>query len=150
MITDQPSLVIRIGIGKLFGFLFGLTAFLIMPMLMPETNEMFLWAMLLWYTAMGAIIGVFGVFTYHPVLKLPMPWWFRALVIGAWLNFVLTLFIYDQLKVFSLAMFDQSGMFASPFWFVLEGAIIALIIGYFATSIAGEGPEVIMKDHERT
>jgi hypothetical protein len=35
---------------------------------------------LLWYTTLGAIIGVF---TWHPVLKLPLPWWIRAQALGA-------------------------------------------------------------------
>jgi hypothetical protein len=42
----------------------------------------------------GAIIGVFGVITYHPLLRLSMPWWFRAPLTGAWMNFVLTFFAY--------------------------------------------------------
>ena len=48
------------------------------------------WGILLWYTTLGAIIGVFGVYTWNPVLKLPMPWWFLAPLLGAWMNFVST------------------------------------------------------------
>lgn len=44
---------------------------------------------------MGAFIRVFGMFTRHPVLRLPMTWWFRAPVIGAWMNLVLVFFAYD-------------------------------------------------------
>lgn len=55
----------------------------------------FRWALLLWYTTMGVIIGVYGFFTYHPILKSPFPWWFRASLIGAWMNLVLSLFIYE-------------------------------------------------------
>jgi hypothetical protein len=31
----------------------------------------------------------------------------------------------------------------SPFWFVLEGAIVGLIMGYFATRFGGEGEETV-------
>jgi hypothetical protein len=43
-------------------------------------------------------IGVFGVFDRHPVLYFPMPWYVRAPIIGAWVNFVLMLFTYDTMK----------------------------------------------------
>ena len=46
--------------------------------------------------SLGAVIGVFGVYTSHPVLHIPLPWWVRAPAIGGWMNFVLTLFAYDQ------------------------------------------------------
>lgn len=36
-------------------------------------------------------------------------------------------------------------MICSPFWFVLEGAVIGLIIGFFATRFGGEGAETVNK-----
>jgi len=88
---------------------------------------------LLWYTTVGAVIGMFGVMTWHPILQLPMPWWFRSTLIGAWMNFVLTLLIYDLLTVMLVDLFGAYSPFRSPFWFVAEGAIVGLVIGYFAT-----------------
>lgn len=140
---QNPSMVTRIGIGKAIGFVVGLLGFVIVPSIVPDAQPMFRWAILLWYTTFGAIIGVYGVFTYHPVLKLPMPWWFRAPIVGAWLNFVLTLFIYDELKAFMTVMFGTSGGMASPFWFVFEGAIIGLMIGYMCTRYGGEGKATV-------
>ena len=32
------------------------------------------------------------------VLKMPMPWWIRSTVIGAWMNFVLTFFAYNDMQ----------------------------------------------------
>lgn len=144
---QQPSMVMRIAIGKGIGFVVGLIGFVIVPAILPDAGSMFRWAMLLWYTTFGAIIGVYGVFTYHPVLKLPMPWWFRAPIIGAWLNFVLTLFIYDELAAFMTAMFGTEGSFSSPFLFVLEGAVFGLMIGYMCTRYGGEGKETV-RDQE--
>ena len=96
-----------------------------------------------WYTTVGAFIGVFGVFTWHPILKLPMPWWFRSVWVGAWMNFVLTLFIYDLLQAYMTFFFGENGVISSPFWFVLEGALVGLLIGFLATRFGGEGKEAV-------
>ena len=141
----KPSLMTRIAVGKLIGFLFGFAGFLLLPFFLPEAGWLIRWGILLWYTTVGAIIGVFGVFTWHPVLKLPFPWWFRAPLIGAWMNFVLTFFAYDTMQQMMLSLFGEEGMMSSPFWFTAEGAIIGLVIGYIATLLGGEGKETVGK-----
>jgi len=140
---DNPSLTTRIAIGKIVGFAIGLIGFVLMPYIWPEAPLMLRWGVLLWYTTVGAIIGLVGVFTRHPVLRLPMPWWFRAPIMGGWMNFVLTFFAYDVMKAMLVAMFGPDGIFSSPFWFVLEGAIVGLLIGYLATRFGGEGKETV-------
>ncbi len=75
------------------------------------------------------------------MLDLPLPWWVRAPMIGGWMNFVLTLLMYDQLHAFCVALFGPDSALTSPFWFVAEGAVVALAIGYACTRIGGEGPE---------
>ncbi len=139
----KPSLVTRIAIGKGIGFLVGLIGFIFLPFFLPEAGWLIRWGILLWYTTLGAIIGVFGVFTYHPVLKLPMPWWVRAPLLGAWMNFVLTFFAYDAFRDMLVEMFGADSALASPFWFTLEGALVGLLIGYLATRFGGEGPETV-------
>ena len=140
---EKPSLVARIAIGKAVGFAVGLAGFLLLPVFVPEAGWLIRWGILLWYTTLGAIIGVFGVFTWHPVLKLPMRWWFRAPLLGAWMNFVLTFFAYDIMKDMLVAMFGTEGVLTSPFWFTLEGAVVGLLIGYLATRFGGEGAETV-------
>ena len=140
---EKPSLMMRIAVGKTVGFVFGLAGFILLPYFLPDAGWLLRWGILLWYITVGAFIGVFGVVTYHPVLKLPMPWWFRAVLVGAWMNFVLTFFAYEAMRDMMLALFGQDGVLSSPFWFTLEGAIIGLVIGYFATRLGGEGPETI-------
>jgi hypothetical protein len=115
------------------------------PIFLPEAGWLIRFGILLWYTTFGAIIGVFGVFTWHPVLKLPMPWWIRDPVLGAWLNFVLTFFAYDTMQAMMMSLFGPGGMLASPFWFAAEGAVVGLLIGYFATRFGGEGAETAGK-----
>lgn len=140
---ENPSLVTRIGIGKGIGLLIGLTGFVLLPYFWPEADWMIRWGVLLWYTTLGAIIGVFGVFTHHPVLNLPMPWWFRATIIGAWMNFVLTFFAYEAMATMLVSTFGPDSAMTSPYWFVLEGAIVGFVIGYFATKFGGEGKDTL-------
>ncbi len=139
----NPSLMTRIAIGKLTGLVFGLIGFIFLPYFLPDSGWLLRWGILLWYTTVGAIIGVFGVVTYHPILKLPMPWWFRAPLLGAWMNFVLTFFAYDAMKAMMISVFGEGGLLSSPFWFTSEGAIIGFIIGFFATRFGGEGDDVV-------
>ena len=140
---EKPSLVTRIAIGKGVGFAVGLVGFIFLPFFVPEAGWLIRWGILLWYTTLGAIIGMFGVFTWHPILKMPMPWWLRAPFLGAWMNFVLTFFAYDAMKDMLVAVFGPDGILASPFWFALEGAVFGLLVGYLATRYGGEGPETV-------
>ena len=137
------SLMTRIVIGKGIGFAVGLVGFTMLPLLVPESGWLLRWGVLFWYITVGAVIGVFGVFTWHPILKLPMPWWFRAPLIGGWMNFVLTLFAYDDMQLVITAVFGADGLIQSPFWMVAEGALAGLLIGYFATRFGGEGKEIV-------
>ena len=140
---SNPSLITRIAIGKGIGFIVGLAGFVSLPFFLPDASWLLRWGILFWYTTVGAVIGVFGVFTWHPILKLPMPWWLRSTWIGAWMNFVLTFFAYNDLKDIMVHGFGPNGVLSSPFWFVLEGAVVGLIIGYFATRFGGEGKEAV-------
>lgn len=140
---EKPSLVTRIAIGKGIGLLVGLLGFVTLPFFLPEAGWLIRWGILLWYTTLGAIIGMFGVFTWHPVLKLPLPWWFRAPLIGAWMNFVLTFFAYDAMAAMMLSLFGADGLLLSPFWFTAEGALVGLLIGFCATRFGGEGKETV-------
>ena len=140
---ENPSLVTRIAIGKSIGFAVGLVGLVILPMFWPDSDWTERLAFLFWYTTIGAFIGMAGVFTWHPVLRLPMPWWFRSSMIGAWMNFVLTLFIHERLAEMMLGLSGPDGLFLSPYWFVLEGALVGLLIGYFATRFGGEGAATV-------
>jgi len=143
---SNPSLMTRIVVGKAVGFVVGLVGFLTLPYLSPEADLLLRLGVVLWYTTVGAIIGMFGVYTRHPVLQLPMPWWLRATMLGAWMNFVLAFFVYEKMQVILISMFGTESLLTSPFWLVLEGALVGLIIGYLATRIGGEGPETLQSD----
>jgi len=133
---STSSLTNRIIIGKAIGFILGAIGFFLIPVIFPDTPPMFRWAVWAWYITFGAFIGVMGIYTRHPVLNIPMPWWFRSGILGTWLNFVLYLFISEPL---TLAMETSFMAGWSPLWIVAEGAVIGLLIGYVATKFAGEG-----------
>ena len=40
-------------------------------------------------------------------------------------------------------MFGDDGPFASPFWFTVEGGVVGLVMGFFATRLGGEGKETV-------
>ena len=143
---ENPSLMTRIAIGKTVGFTVGLVGLIFLPTFYPDADWMLRLGILFWYTTVGAVIGMFGVMNWHPILKLPMPWWFRSAWIGGWMNFVLTLFVYDQMAEIMATMFGPDGAIASPFWLVAEGIIVGLLIGFFATRFGGEGKETVAAD----
>jgi hypothetical protein len=140
---ENPSLMTRIIVGKTVGFVIGLAGFIFLPFFLPAAGWLLRWGILLWYTTVGAIIALMGVFDYHPILKIPMPWWFASPAMGAWLNFVLVFFAYDSMAALLTTMFGEAGALASPFWFAAEGAIVGLIIGFFATRFGGEGKATV-------
>ena len=70
-----------------------------------------------------------------------MPWWLVAPGLGAWMNFVLTLFAYDAMKMVMVSAFGENGVLQSPFWFVAEGAFVGLVIGYVVTRFGGQAAE---------
>ena len=142
----NPSLVTRVAVGKIVGLTIGLMGFGFFEFFLPDADWMLRWGVFLWYTTLGAIIGVFGVFNWHPVLRLPLPWWIRAPLLGGWMNFVLTFFAFDLMESVLIEMFSQNHFLTSPFWFVLEGAIVGFVIGFFCTRFGGEGAETV-KDH---
>jgi hypothetical protein len=139
----KPSLVTRIAVGKLAGLAIGAAAFALLPIMAPEAPAMLRWGVMLWYLTLGGLIGIAGVMTWHPVLRIPLPWWLTAPALGAWMNFVLTLMIHDQAAAVATAAFGPGSPFANPFWLVLEGAIVGLIIGWLAHLAGGEGPETV-------
>lgn len=133
----KPSLLTRIGVGKFVGLVIGAIGFFIAPSFGLDDMKMRI-GILFWYAAIGAFIGFAGVMTWHPILKMKIPWWFLGALIGGWMNFLLVLFAWD---VFAGWLAEHSiwGV-TSPWWGVVEGVIVGPVIAGLATLFGGEGP----------
>jgi len=131
----------RIVYGKTIGFIIGLLAFVFLPMFWPEVSWQMRWGMLFLYTFIGATVGVFGVFVYHPVLRMRMPAWFRGTLIGGSLMLTVVLIAYPVFE----ALMESATIFTglSPYWMILDAAIAGLIIDLIATKKVGEGPSLM-------
>ena len=103
-IRHTPSLTVRIVVAKTTGFAFGLVWLYTLPENMSDTSWLFGVGMLLWYTTMGGFIGLAGIFSVHPIIHIPMPWWLRGPAIGGWMNFVLVLLAYDMVAEVYLSL----------------------------------------------
>lgn len=137
--SPLKTLTYRIGLGKAIGFAIGITAFYLIPYFVSDASFIFRSAVLFWYPTLGAIVGVFGLFSYHPIFNFSIPWWIRGAIIGAWMNFVLTLFAYDQIGTVILAIMGEYSAYISPFVMVVEGALVGVFMDFVLTRFCGEG-----------
>ena len=139
---DRPTLLTRLAVAKMAGLLLGLTAFVLMPIMVPEADGLFRWGVLLWYPTMGMVIAMLEELDARGELPCPMPWWTRGALVGAWLNFVATFLSFDMMAQFMVAAFGPGSFMSSPFWFVPAGALAGVLIAYLVMRFGGEGREI--------
>ena len=137
---EKPSLMLRITIGKSIGFIFGLVAFFVLPM-MGAPDLMFRLGFALWLIITGAMIGLMGVVTYHPLLHIPLPWWVRGPLIGMSTMLTLWLVAHERIDAIVINMFGPDTILSSGAWIIVDGLFIGLVMAWLATMLAGEGRE---------
>lgn len=64
------------------------------------------------------------------------------------MNFVLAFFIYTEFGIAAEPAFYQGSFSQFAFWVSLEGIVIGLIIGFFATRFGGEGSGIVDTDQQ--
>ncbi len=140
----KNKLANRLAISKSLGFLIWLLGFFCIPYFFADADIYFKLAILFWYTTFWGIIGLMGVMSKHPAIEgFKLPWWFRWIFIGAWLDFVIALFMYHSLDAMMVwTMFEGW----SPFWIVAEWAIVWFIIDWITTAVAGDGKKLCKFD----
>ena len=79
----------RIGTAKMIGMAFGILGFILIPYFWPGESMWLRVGILLWYTTLGAMIGIMGIFDHHPMLKFSMPFWVRGPLFVAFFNLLL-------------------------------------------------------------
>lgn len=139
----RSPLARRIAVGKLVGLLLGIAGVILLPLYVPDVDTPMLVGFFFWYITVGAIIGVFGVIDRHPVLALPLPWFVRAPILGAWMNVNLALIAHAGLLPVAQAFLPGIGVGGLVLWGAVEGAIVGLLIGGLATLAGGEGPGIV-------
>jgi hypothetical protein len=136
----QPSLVRRLGMAKILGLTIGLIAFFVIPQLWPQESIWLRIGICLWYTTFGVFIGLAGIVNHHPMLEVPLPFWFRGIFFGGWLNLVLAFLMYEKLQALLAALGTS---FTSPFWIISEGMVLGLAIDGICTWFGGEGRQLL-------
>ena len=121
----KHSIMNRIIIGKSIGFVVGALVFFILPLIGVPLDIYFGLGLWLFYILLGVLIAFFGVMDHHPLLKFPMPWWFRGIFMGLTMHLMLVLlahgeltFIIDKMHTFGLK---------SPWWTLVDGVILGLL-----------------------
>nr|MDD3720475.1 hypothetical protein [Candidatus Gracilibacteria bacterium] len=136
----KSKLIKRVALGKAIGLVFGGIAFFVIPYIFNNSDLFLRFGVWLWYITLGAFVGIFGVMNNHPFFKMDFPFWVRGIALGGWMNFILALFIYNNLVTLM-----QNTVFEgySPFCLIFEGMLFGLIVDYFATKYFGEGKELV-------
>ena len=129
----------RMFVGVSVGFVVGVFTILMSPVFGFPLFSAFGFGTLITFVMMGFTLGLVGMFDYHPILGFKMRWWIRGAVAG----FIFTL-MYILLSYETIAVLMQSNLVAwtglsSPFWALIDGVFIGLIMGWLETKIAGEG-----------
>ena len=101
---------------------------------------------MLWYPLVEAVIGLVGFYHRHQALQLPMPWWLRAPLLCAWMNFVLAFFCFPVMVALYQDLWPSLPAWATSLLLALEGAAVGAIIGAIATHVGGDGPETVTTD----
>ena len=132
---NLSPLIASITAAKLVAFAVGVVVFLVLPSLVSELNRVHRWALLFWYPTLAGVAVASNVADFSKLKLLRPPWWLRTPLIGGWLNLMVVLFASDIMRNYSLVVLSSSGKLTSPFWFVLDGAIIAIISGFIAVKV---------------
>lgn len=133
----KKSVTNRIIIGKSIGFIAGLLAFFILPALGVDLDLKFGLGLIVFYTILGVLTAFGGTMNHHPLFKFPLNWWLRGSIFGLIMHVMLVLIAYDQIAIIIQSM--NIGGMVSPWWALLDGVILGLIMAFTETKFAGEG-----------
>lgn len=137
---QKHSIAGRVVVSKLIGFIIGGFVLLLLPLVPVATSFEFKIGFVLLIVMMSVVIGFFGIFTYHPIFtSWRMRWWFRGPLVGVVFFLILVLLAKDALIPFmSLDIVTWIGL-TSPYWALLDGALLGGLVGYITTKVCGEG-----------
>lgn len=136
----KSKLIQRIVIWKAIWLIFWGVAFFLIPLFFKDADLFLRFWVWLWYITLWALIWMFWIITSYPFLKFKISFWFRWALLWAWMNFMLTLFIFNN-----LTSLIQTSVFqwASAFSLIIEWIIFWLVVDYFATKYAWEWKNIL-------
>jgi hypothetical protein len=136
----KHSLAGRLVVSKSLGAAIGILIVLVLPLIPVETTIEFKIGFVLLVMLMSTFIGLFGVFTHHPLFtNWNFTWWVRGPLVGAIFFLLLVLLAKDELGPFmSLDIVTWTGL-TSPYWAILDGMLLGGLIEYITTKLCGEG-----------
>ena len=125
MLSDKnlPASVAAVAGAKLVGLVAGIG---IVAVLQP-LGAMLAAGLVAWYVTVGAMVAVSSAYKRYPVVNLPVPWWLSGIMLGTWMNFVLTLIAGESATQLSVAVALHESALKSPMWFLVDGAVVGLI-----------------------
>ncbi len=129
----------RMFIGVIIGTIVGVLSIALLPMFGFPLFSMFGFGTLITFVMMGFTLGLVGMFDYHPILGFKMRWWLRGAVAGFIFTLMYILLGYDSINIIMQSNLVSWMGFSSPFWVLIDGTCIGLIMGYAETKFAGEG-----------
>jgi len=135
-------------IAKSIGLVVGLVGFWELPNFLGHVSLTFRLAFLFWPIAVAGVIGLGGFITKCAITgKCPLqkaPLWrafFRGGLIGAWMNFVLCLFLYEFiLNIYEFIPMDLPNplLLAS-----IKGFVFGAFVDILATKYGGDGKSLL-------
>ena len=140
--TNNASLVKGMKLAAFLGLLIGIFNFFMVQVSVDNVSIWLRWGFIFWYTTFGIMIAMAGIFVRHPIFKFPLKWYVRSALVGGGLNFTVTFFNYEHFSTY-IAKSIISGFVSSPFWFVLDGIVWGLLIGWIVTKMAGDGTDAV-------
>ena len=140
LMFKKQSIAGRVALSKIIGLVVGGLIILLLPLLPVEATTEFKIGFMLLVMMMSIMIGFFGMFAHHPLFSgWKLHWWSRGPLVGMVFFLILVLLAKDELQPFmSLDIVIWTGL-ASPYWALIDGAILGGIVGYITTKICGEG-----------
>ena len=129
----------RIMIGKIIGLIIGFICLAVLPGFGFPIFSYFGMGTLLMFMLMGTMIGFVGQFDRHPVLDFKMSWCVRGLLVGVAFTLMYVLLAYPAIAfILQSSLLSWMGL-SSPFWALIDGAVIGMVMAYAETRLCGEG-----------
>jgi len=129
-------------IGVLIGLAYSLLVLSLAPLFGVSLLNSFGLGSVMLFIMMGFTIGLVGIFNIHPIFGFKMHWWIRGTVAGIIFGFIYVSIGYESLSTIMQSVLMTKLGFSSPYWATSDFVVAGLIMAYFETKIAGQGPKL--------